>query len=142
MSPVIYTVMLRPAKLIPLAAIIYFGVVVIRGIWQRRGSGEWPIVDGTFVTVTVLRAGPPASSGLEYQALAEYEFSDAAGRRRKGQWTSRGFPSEARAKDFINREMPQGKTVAVKYSPDDAKMNNLELDSWTYTDDRPLDLGV
>jgi len=39
------------------------------------------------------------------------------------------------------RELPIGKRVVVRYSPKNpAGLNGLELDSWTYTGDRPTGL--
>jgi hypothetical protein len=34
------------------------------------------------------------------------------------------------------------KRVIVRFHPKNPANNNLELHSWTYTGDRPLDLGV
>lgn len=125
-----------------IGAFIYAAIVVGQRIWARRGSGEWPITDGLITQVTIMGQGVHPSAHEECSASIEYQFTDAAGETRKGVWTSQSFPSEAKARDFCAREMPVGKKVAVKYSPKDPKISNLELDSWTYGDDRPLSLDI
>lgn len=125
-----------------IGAFIYAAIVVGQRIWARRGSGEWPIADGLITQVTIVGQGMHPSPQEECSASIEYQFTDTAGETRKGIWISQSFPNEALARDFCAREMPVGKKVAVKYSSKDSKINNLELDSWTYGDDRPLSLDI
>ena len=35
-----------------------------------------------------------------------------------------------------------GKKVVVRFSPKNPNLNDLELDSWTYTGDRPTSLSI
>jgi hypothetical protein len=123
-------------------ALLYAGIFVVRGLVRLRGSDQWPAIEGTITAVRIQQSGMPASSNVDYQAVIEYQFSDSTGRLYTGQWSLPAFSSESKTRDFSNREMPIGKTVVVEYDPKHPKINNLELDSWTYADDRPLSLDL
>jgi hypothetical protein len=46
------------------------------------------------------------------------------------------------AREFSERELPVGKRVVVRFDPKNPGFNDLELDSWTYTGDRPTSLSI
>jgi hypothetical protein len=52
------------------------------------------------------------------------------------------FSTEAEARAFADRELPIDKKVVVRFNPKNPELNNLELDSWTYSGDRPTSLPV
>jgi hypothetical protein len=81
------------------------------------------------------------STGHHFCATFSYDFYDTNGSRVSGTWF-KNFSSENDAREFAGRELPVGKQVVVRYSPKNPALNNLELDSWTYTDDRPISLKI
>jgi len=58
-----------------------------------------------------------------------------------GSWY-KNFSTEAEARAFADRELPIDKKVVVRFNQKNPELNNLELDSWTYTGDRPTSLSV
>lgn len=112
---------------------------IARGFWLYRKSLTWPTADGvvTRLDVEARRIG----SGRQILATFTYDFRDPSGQRQHGNWT-KFFSSEQAAQEFAARELPVGKSVVVRYDRKNPASNGLELDSWTYTGDRPLDLGV
>ena len=113
-------------------------VVAARGFWIYRASLTWPTADGKIARLEIERkraAGTP--SGPYFCATFTYDFIDGKSSRRSGTWY-KNFSSEQDAREFAARELPVGKKVVVRYSPKNpAGLNDLELDSWTYTGDRP-----
>jgi|SRR5882762_4390287 len=116
--------------------------VIARGAWLYRASWTWPTADGTITRLDVERkrdAGTP--SGHYFCATFTYDFLDASGSHFSGTWY-KNFSTEADARDFAARELPVGKPVVVRFDPKNPALNNLELDSWTYTNDRPTSLNI
>jgi hypothetical protein len=58
-----------------------------------------------------------------------------------GSWY-KNFSTESEARELAERELPVDKKVIVRYNPRSPVQNNLELDSWAYTGDRPTSLLV
>ena len=112
--------------------------VIARAFWIYRNSLTWPTADGvvTRLDVEAIRT----ADGRSILATFTYDFHDPSGRRQHGNWT-KFFSNEQAAREFAARELPVGKSVVVRYDPKNPASNNLELDSWTYTGDRPLDLS-
>lgn len=122
------------------------GIAVIsaiaRGFWLYRASLTWPTADGEITRLNIERkrdAGMP--SGHYYCATFTYDFRDPQGHRMSGNWY-KNFSTEADAREFAERELPVGKKVVVRFSPKNPTCNDLELDSWTYTGDRPTTLSI
>lgn len=113
--------------------------VLARAFWLYRKSLTWPTADGvvTRLDVEAIRMG----NGRQILATFTYDFRDPSGQRQHGNWT-KFFSTEQAAREFAERELPVGKAVIVRYDPKNPASNGLELDSWTYTGDRPLDLGL
>jgi hypothetical protein len=124
-------------------AVGLFGVasvsVIARAFCIYRKSLTWPTADGvvTRLDVDAIRTG----DGRSILATFTYDFRDPSGHRQHGNW-SKFFSTEQAARKFAERELPLGKSVMVRYDPKNPASNNLELDSWTYAGDRPLDLGL
>src|ERR1700753_228026 len=122
--------------LIPVTMIV---VVLGRTLWAFRGSRSWPTADGT---ITLLDLQPKREADGHYIcAIFTYEFQDLEGRRNCSTW-DKNFSNEQDARDFAARELPFGKQVLVRFNPKDPTVNNLELDSFIYTDDRPISLDL
>ncbi|HSC46232.1 MAG TPA: DUF3592 domain-containing protein [Candidatus Acidoferrum sp.] len=116
--------------------------VVGRGFWLYRASLTWPTADGVITRIDIERKyGTGRSGGHYFCATFTYDFRDARGQRVSGSWY-KNFSTEADAREFGERELAVGKKVVVRFDPKNSEMNNLELDSWTYTGDRPTSLGV
>ena len=116
--------------------------VVARGFWLYRASLTWPTADGVITLLQIERkwsGGTP--SGHYFCATFTYDFHDPAGRRISGTWY-KNFSTEADAREFAERELPVEKKVVVRFNPKNPSDNNLELDSWTYTGDRPTTLSI
>jgi hypothetical protein len=113
--------------------------VIARAFWVYRKSWTWPTADGvvTRLDVEAIRMG----DGRSILATFTYDFPDPSGHRQHGNWT-KFLSTEQAAREFAAWELPIGKSVVVRYDPKNPPSNNLELDSWTYTGDRPLDLGL
>ncbi len=79
--------------------------------------------------------------GHYFCATFSYDFRDAKGYRVWGSWY-KNFSSEENAREFAARELPVGKKVVVRFNPKNPAFNSLELDSWTYTGDRPANLPI
>lgn len=124
-----------------IAAGVTVALVVARGVWLYWASLTWPTADGQVTRIDIERkrsSGTP--SGYYYCATFTYDFLDGIGKRVSGSWY-KNFSSEEGAREFAERELPVGKRVVVRYSPKNpARLNSLELDSWTYTGDRPTSL--
>jgi hypothetical protein len=122
--------------LIPVSVI---AIVLGRTLWVYWGSRGWPIADGTVTCLDVQRKRD--ADGHYICAIFTYEFEDLGGHRKTGTWY-KNFSSEPEARDFAARELPLGKQVVVRFNPKDPGINDLELDSSTYTDDRPTSLDL
>ena len=117
-------------------------LVIARGFWLYRASLTWPTADGAITLLQIERkrsAGTP--SGHYFSATFTYDFRDPSGNRVSGTWY-KNFSTEADAREFAERELPIGKKVIVRFSPKNPNLNDLELDSWTYTGDRPTSLSI
>jgi hypothetical protein len=112
---------------------------VARGLWMYRASLTWPTAEGSITRLDIDRR--QSGQGHYFRATFSYDFRARGGELFHGTW-SKDFSSEPKARDFAERELPMNKRVIVRFHPKNPANNNLELDSWTYTGDRPLDLGV
>ena len=128
-------------RTVQIAGLAALGIAVIsaigRGFWLYRASLTWPTADGVITRVAIERDRVWGTGGGPYfRATFTYDFRDPAGRQLSGSWY-KNFSSEDEARDFSARELPEGKKVVVRFNPKDPGCNNLELDSWTYSGDRP-----
>lgn len=116
--------------------------VIVRVLWIYRGSVTWPTADGAITRLDIERKRDGGRTGGHYFcATFTYDFQDADGHRLSGTWY-KNFSSEEEAREFAARELPVGRTVVVRFSPRNSALNDLELDSWTYTNDRPTSLNI
>jgi len=114
--------------------------VIGRGFWLYRASLTWPTADGVITRLDVDRQQDGGlHGGHYYRATFSYDFRDPQDHRVWGTWY-KNFSTEDDARKFAERELSVGKKVVVRFSPKDPTLNSLELDSWTYTGDRPLSL--
>ena len=111
---------------------------IVRGFFLYRSSLTWPTADGSITRLDVERVW--SSQGHYFRATFSYDFR-AHGELFHGTW-SKNFSSDQQAREFAERELPIDKRIIVRFHPNNPATNDLELDSWTYTGDRPLDLGV
>jgi hypothetical protein len=109
-----------------------------RGLWLYRAFLTWPTADGVITRLDLDRQRD-TSGGHYFRATFSYDFRDPQGHRVWGT-RNKNFSTEDDAREFAERELPVGKEVVVRFSPKDPSLNSLELDSWTYTGDRPLSL--
>ena len=124
------------------ALVLVIIAVLFRTLWVYRGSRDWPAADGTITGLDVQRKQGSGIDGGHYiRAVFTYEFDDLEDNRKTGSWY-KNFSTEPAARDFAARELPLGKKVLVRFNPNDPAINDLELDSSTYTDDRPTSLGL
>jgi hypothetical protein len=114
--------------------------VIARGWWLYRTSLTWPAADGVITGVDIERK-KDADGGHYFRATFTYEFQGPSGLRNSGTWY-KNFSTEPEGRDFAARELPLGKAVVVRFDPKNAASNDLELDSWTYTNDRPTSLNI
>lgn len=114
--------------------------VIARGFWLYRASLTWPSADGVITGVDIERKRG-AGGGHYFCATFTYDFQDPNGLRFSGTWY-KNFSSEPEACDFAARELAVGKPVVVRFNPKNPASNDLELDSWTYTNDRPTSLNI
>jgi hypothetical protein len=116
--------------------------VIARGVWLYRASVTWPTAEGAITGLNVERKrGASIPSGYYFCAIFTYEFLDTDGHRLSGT-SYKNFSTEPEARDFAARELPVGKAVVVRFNPKDPTFNDLEVDSWTYTNDRPTSLNI
>jgi hypothetical protein len=116
--------------------------VIGRGFWLYRASLTWPTADGVITGLDIERKRDGAREGGHYfSATFAYDFHDPSGHRVLGTWY-KNFSTESEARDFAARELPVGKPVVVRFNPKNPGFNSLELDSWTYTGDRPISLNI
>ena len=115
---------------------------VAYAFWLYRASLTWPTADGVITALNVERIRDSSTGGGHYfRATFTYEFLNANGSHFSGTWY-KNFSSEPEARDFAARELPVGKPVVVRFNPKNPDFNDLELDSWTYTNDRPTSLNI
>ena len=116
--------------------------VIARGLWVYWASLTWPTADGIITRLDVERRRDGSTyGGYYYRATFTYDFLDSNGQHFSGSW-AKNFSTEAEARDFAGRELPVGKAVVVRFDPKNPAVNVLELDSWTYTGDRPTSLNI
>ena len=116
--------------------------IIARGFWLYWVSLTWPTADGVITRIDIERkysGGSP--SGHYFSATFTYDFRDPSGRRVSGNWY-KDFSAEAEARDFADRELPIDKKVIIRFNPKNPELNSLELDSWTYSGDRPTSLPI
>jgi hypothetical protein len=113
--------------------------VIARGFWLYCASLTWPTGEGVITLIQIERKQGGANEGHYYRATFTYDFHDLSGHRLTGSW-SKDFSTEADAREFGERELPVGKPVVVRFNPKNPTLNDLQLDSWTYTGDRPASL--
>ena len=138
--------MLRPHDYHVLFWVILASAVVVaviaRGFWLYRASLTWPTAEGAITRLDIERRESASTGGGHYfRATFTYDFLDPNGRRLCGTWC-KNFSTEPEVRDFAARELPVGKPVVVRFNPKNPAFNDLELDSWTYTDDRPTSLNI
>jgi hypothetical protein len=137
--------MLRPhdyQTLFWLAMALATVAVIARGLWLYRASLTWPTADGVIIRLDIERKRDAGRAGGHYFcATFTYDFHDPNGHRLSGTWY-KNFSTEPEARDFAARELPVGKPVVVRFNPKNAAFNDLELDSWSYTNDRPTSLNI
>ncbi|WP_109487539.1 DUF3592 domain-containing protein [Occallatibacter savannae] len=114
-------------------------IVLVRTLWVYRGSANWPVVEGTITGLDVQQIRD--ADGRYSCATFIYEFQDCEGCQKSGTW-HKNFSTDEAAKDFAGRELPIGKQVIVRFNPKNSAINDLELDAFTYTDDRPTSLNL
>jgi hypothetical protein len=114
--------------------------VIARSFWLYRASLTWPTAEGAITGLTVERKRG-TSSGHHFCATFTYQFLDKDGHRLSGTWY-KNFSTEPEARDFAARELPVGKAVVIRFNPKNPALNDLEVDSWTYTNDRPTSLNI
>jgi hypothetical protein len=116
--------------------------VIVRGVWLYRASLTWPTADGSITGLDIERKRDAGSAGGHYFcATFAYDFCDSNGSRVSGTWY-KNFSTESDAREFAARELPIGKAVVVRFNPRNSAFNDLELDSWSYTNDRPTTLNI
>jgi Protein of unknown function (DUF3592) len=118
--------------------------VIGRGLWLYRASLTWPTADGAITRLGIEWKRDAGIAGRHYFcATFTYDFQDANGHRHchSGTWY-KNFSTESEARDFAARELPVGKPVVVRFNPKNPAFNDLELGSWSYTNDRPTSLNI
>ena len=134
------------ANAFQIALLIAVGMAVIcaiaRGFWLYRMSLTWPTADGVITRINIDRQrDADLHRGHYFRATFRYDFSTPTGDRLSGSWY-KTFSTEEDARDFSERELPVGKRVVVRFNPTNPSFNDLELDSWTYSGDRPTSLSI
>ena len=115
---------------------------IARGFWLYRAALTWPTADGVITRIDIERRRDASVHGGHYFcATFSYDFRDPVANRLYGSWY-KNFSSEEEARQFSDRELPVGKRVVVRFNPKNPTLNDLELDSWTYTGDRPTSLSI
>jgi Protein of unknown function (DUF3592) len=115
---------------------------IARGFWLYRASLTWPTADGVITRMDIERHRDANMHGGHYFcATFSYDFHDPAANRQHGTWY-KNFSSAEEARQFPERELPVGKRVVVRFNPKKPAFNDLELDSGTYTGDRPTTLSI
>jgi Protein of unknown function (DUF3592) len=116
--------------------------VIARGFWLYRASVTWPTANSVITRIDIDRKNDSGSHGGHYfSATFTYDFHNPQGHRISGSWY-KNFSTESEAKEFAERELPVDKKVVVRFNPKRPVQNNLEVDSWTYTGDRPTSLQI
>ena len=115
---------------------------IARGFWLYRASLTWPTADGVITRIDIARRRDASIQGGHYFcATFRYDFWDPTANRLCGSW-SKNFSSEEKARQFSERELPIGRRVVVRFNPKNPAFSDLELDSWTYSGDRPTSLST
>lgn len=115
---------------------------IARGFWLYRASLTWPTADGVITGVCIERRRDAGLHGGHYFcATFSYDFYGPTANRLCGSWY-KNFSSEEEAREFSARELPVGKRVVVRFNPKNPAFSDLELDSWTYSGDRPAGLST
>ena len=123
--------------------LLALGLAAISAIaWLYRASLTWPTADGVITRIDIERCRDASIHGGHYFcATFSYDFHDPAANRLYGSWY-KNFSNEEEARRFSERELPVGKRVVVRFNPKNPAFNDLELDSWTYSGDRPTSLSI
>jgi hypothetical protein len=119
--------------------VMVIALVLGRTLWVFRGSRNWPTADGTITCLEVQRV--QRADGHYSCATFTYGFLDLQGHKNSSTWY-KNFSTEVDARDIAALELPVGKQVQVRFNPKDPAVNELELDSFAYTNDRPTSLDL
>ncbi len=115
---------------------------IARGFWLYRLSLTWPTADALITRIDIDRHRDAEVHGGHYfRATFSYDFCTPTGDRLSGSWY-KNFSTQEDAREFSERELPVGKRVVVRFNPKNPSFNDLELDSWTYSGDRPTSLSI
>lgn len=103
-----------------IAAIIGYCIVIVV---RYRGSGSWPITSGRIESYDRPSYMGDSSSGVCFTSV-RYSYSVGACDYR-GSWLSPQLRNEAALKEFLEKELPVGKSVEVRYKPSAPKRSEL-----------------
>jgi hypothetical protein len=110
------------------SSMIVAGTAGIVGYWivmlvRYRGSGSWPITSGRIESYDRASYMGDSSSGVCFTSV-RYRFSVGACDYR-GSWLSPQLRNDAALKEFLEKELPVGKSVEVRYKPSAPKRSEL-----------------
>ena len=103
-----------------IAAIVGYCVVIVV---RYRGSGSWPITSGRIESYDRPSYMGDSSSGACFTSV-RYSYSVGACDYR-GSWLSPQLRNQGAMKEFLEKELPVGKSVEVRYKPSAPKRSEL-----------------
>jgi hypothetical protein len=107
-------------------------------IFRYRGSDRWPASDGKIESRIEVRSA--GNHGLYYGVLSySYQVADEY---YSGEWMTPSFAKRSDVSEFVEKQMPKGTKVTVKYDPRHPDRSVLEVDVAMTDPAAPVTLGI
>jgi hypothetical protein len=114
---------------------VIYTVIMVR---RYRHSDVWPTAEGLIEALIEIRS--VGNHGPYYGVLSySYEVADEY---YSGEWTTPTFAKRPDVSEFVEKQMPKGTKVLVKYDPAHPERNLLEVDIAITDPAAPITLGI
>jgi hypothetical protein len=114
--------------------IVYTVIMVVR----YRHSPTWPAADGKIESLIEVRS---AGNHGPYYGVLSYSYQ-VADEYYSGEWMTPWFPKRSDVSEFVEKQMPKGTKVTVKYDPRHPDRSVLEVDIAMTDPAAPITLGI
>lgn len=114
--------------------IVYTVIMVVR----YRDSPTWPAADGKIESLIEVRS---AGNHGPYYGVLSYSYP-VADEYYSGEWMTPSFAKRSDVSELVEKQMPKGTKVTVKYDPRHPDRSVLEVDIAMTDPAAPITLGI
>ena len=120
------------------AAVVLGFVYTVIMVRRYRHSDVWPAADGLIEALIEIRT--VGNHGLYYGVLSySYEVADEY---YSGEWSTPTFRKRSEVSEFVEKRIPKGTKVTVKYDSAHPERSVLEVDIAITDPAAPIRLGI